>query len=141
MEKIDTIGHILHRKLTTNENRMFVDHGDIIVIIFEFIGDYKDMDLLTNKIMWLQNAKVDTKYIWMKKIISKKIAKIKQKQAKCFGISTPPGTPEESSYSDEEVLCFGTGTINFLCNDDGYQKFVQGKDGLPTCTPPSSEEI
>ena len=146
MEKIDTIADTLHKNLTTNENRMLVDNGDIIIIIFDFIGDYKDMELLTTKIMWLENAKVNTKYIWVKNIISQNIAKITQKQAKCFGVSTPPGTPEDFSYSDGEEICFGTCTtsgipINSLCNDDGYQICVQGKDGSPTCTPPSSEEI
>ena len=97
MEKIDTIAHILHTNLTTNENRMLVDNGEIIIIIFDFIGDYKDMELLTTKIMWLENAKVNTKYMWMKNIIAKNIAKITQKQAKCFGISTPPGKPEDFS--------------------------------------------
>ena len=52
MEKIDTIAHILHTNLTTNENRMLVDNGEIIIIIFDFIRDYKDMELLTTKIMW-----------------------------------------------------------------------------------------
>ena len=81
----------------------------------------------------------------MKKIISQNIAKITQMQAKCFGICSPPGTPEEFSYSDAEEICFGTCTtsgihINSLCNDDGYQIFVQGKDGSPTCTPSSSDD-
>ena len=51
MENIDTIAHTLHRNPATNENYMLVDNGDIIVIIFDFIGDYKDMELLTTKIM------------------------------------------------------------------------------------------
>ena len=51
MENIDTIAHTLHRNLTTNENRMLVDNGYIIIIIFDFIGDYKDMEMLTTKIM------------------------------------------------------------------------------------------
>ena len=58
MEKIDTIAHILHTNLTTNENRMLVDNGEITIIIFDFIRDYKDMELLTTKIMWLENANV-----------------------------------------------------------------------------------
>ena len=94
----------------------------------------------------LENAKVNTEYIWMKKIISENIAKIKQKQAKCFDIYTPPGTPEDFSYSDGEEIYFGTCTTsgtptNSLCNDDGYLIFYQGEDWPPTCTPPSSEEI
>ena len=63
----------------------------------------------------------------MKKIISQNIAKITQKQAKCFGISSPPGTPEDSSFIQWwEEICFGSCKtsgipINSLCNDDGYQ--------------------
>ena len=51
MKSIDTIAHTLHRNLTTNENCMYVYYGDIIEINFDFICDYKDMELLTTKIM------------------------------------------------------------------------------------------
>ena len=36
MERINKIAHILHRKLATNKKHMYVDHGDIIEIIFEY---------------------------------------------------------------------------------------------------------
>ena len=50
MENIVTIAHTLHINLSTNENYMLVDNGDIIEIIFDFIGDYKDIEILTTKI-------------------------------------------------------------------------------------------
>ena len=69
-----------------------------------------------------------------------------EKNKKCFGTYTPPGTPTDSSCGDGKEKCFGTcsppGTPRYSsCNDGGHIIFFQGKVGSPTCTPPSCEEI
>ena len=146
MEKIEVISDSLHRNLTSSGNRLVVDNGEIVKIIFDYHGDYKLVEVLTMRIVWLEHVMVNTKYIWMRNIISRNIAKLEEKIEKCFGTCTPPGTPTDSSCSDDEDKFFGTcsppGTpTESSCSDGGHIIFFQGKVGSPTCTPPSCEEI
>ena len=113
---------------------------------FDYVGEYKLVELLTMRIMWLEHVMVNTKSIWMRNIISRNIAKLVEKQEKCFGTCTPPGTPTDSLCGDGEEKCFATcslpGTpIDSSCSDGGHIIFFQGEVGSPKCTPPSCEEI
>ena len=52
-----------------------------------------------------ENVIDKTKYDWLRKISLLNISKLEKKQEKCFGISSPPGTPNSSCTGELSSYC------------------------------------